>query len=271
INESQEIPSGQFSREGSEFRPLFLGFNELVRAERERSQFEKRLYEEEKLASLGRLTSGIAHEINNPLGGMFSALDTLERHGEKPGVRAKTVSLLKRGLSGIRDVVSSALLTYRPPQAPTPLQLGDLEDIRLLLRPELRRRRISLDWNVDVEAGLPVDSTPVRQILLNLLLNSCAASDPGSSIACTAIPYESGIRLTIQDNGPGLPAQALTFLNSQGPVSAPITDAAGLGLWIVKRLASETGGTVKATNPPGGGACITVQIAGHKEQLQDVA
>lgn len=268
---SQAIPDEEFPPEGSEFRSLFQGYNALVSAEQERSQLEKQLYDEERLASLGRLASGMAHEINNPLCGMFSALGTLERHGHTPEVRGKTIRLLKRGLSGIRDVVSSALLTYRPPKAPKPLLRRDLEDIRLLLRPELRRKNISLDWRNEVKAELPVDSTPVRQVLLNLLLNACSANASGGAILCVARPDAFGIELSVTDNGPGFPLPALEFLNAKTSASAPIADAEGLGLWIVRRLTAETGGIVEAANLPEGGASITVRLPALKEPLQNVA
>ncbi len=60
---------------------LFQGYNALVHAERERANLAMQLAEEEKLSSLGRLASGMAHEINNPLGGLFNAIDTLKTHG----------------------------------------------------------------------------------------------------------------------------------------------------------------------------------------------
>ena len=186
-------------------------------------------------------------------------------------MRAKSVSLLKRGLSGIRDVVSSALLTYRPPKEPTALRRNDLEDIRLLLHPELRRKKISLQWENGVKTELAVDSTPVRQILLNILLNSIAASETGGSISCEARPESDEVLLTVEDDGPGLPNRILKFLNADCPVSAPITDSEGLGLWIVKRLAGELGGSVEASNLPDKGVPISVSIPILREELRDVA
>ena len=55
----------------------------------------------------------MAHEINNPLGGLFNAIDTLKKHGDKSLVRTQSLSLIERGLFGIREVVQAALATYR--------------------------------------------------------------------------------------------------------------------------------------------------------------
>ena len=73
----------------------------------------KRLAEEKRLGSLGRLASAVAHEINNPLGGLFNALATLRSHGHLSSVRDGSLGLLERGLIGIRDVVRTTLTIYR--------------------------------------------------------------------------------------------------------------------------------------------------------------
>ena len=78
------IPAAQLPSADSEAGRLFRRFNEMAEAVTENAALAARLAEEKRLGSLGRLATGMAHEINNPLGGLFNAIDTLKKHGDKP-------------------------------------------------------------------------------------------------------------------------------------------------------------------------------------------
>jgi signal transduction histidine kinase len=248
------IPAGD-----TETGRLFNSFNQMARAVAEREALVTRLADEERLASLGRLASGVAHEINNPLGGLFNALDTLKVHGEKPYVRRSSIDLLDRGLRGIRDVVRSALATYRPDREPRDLLAADIEDLRLLVGPEARRREIGLAWSNALPREVAVAAFPVRQMVLNLLLNACRASPEHGTVALTAAVADGCLQIDIDDCGPGMPSQIAAFL-ADGDLPAPIARGTGLGLWVARKMARELGGTLVADRSPLGGARVRLEI-----------
>jgi signal transduction histidine kinase len=253
------IPASLMPRSGSEFRRLFERYNDMVRTIIERETLAMRLAEEEKLASLGRLTSGIAHEINNPLGGLFNAIDALKHHGARQDVRRTSISLLERGLAGIRDVVRAALHIYRTDKSPRILTSSDIEDLALLIQPELKRKKLNIDWICDVAGSVPVP-TSVRDLALNLLLNACAATPEGGKIGFSITCNRAALELRISDEGAGLPDSAKVYLESSNAGHAPIEERAGLGLWMVRRLADELGASVKVSSNGGRGTSISLAI-----------
>lgn len=271
--EVAEIGNDQIAREGSEFARLFRRYNALVHAVNEREAFAAKLAEEEKLASLGRLASGMAHEINNPLGGMFNALDTAKRHGEVATVRTTSLRLLEQGLKGIRAVVRSTLMTYRREESEDVLEVGALDDLRLLIAPEARRKALSVVWENDLTGDVRVSAGEVRQILLNLLLNAIAATGPGGSVRFRAAMSGSALTLQVADTGPGLPPDMVVFLHSQEASRAPIEDDGGLGLWMVRRLVRTLNGSIEACPAPQGGTTITISlpVGVDEEETRDVA
>ncbi len=266
---AEPIPDAKMPPPGSEAHRLYTAYNTLVMAEREREALSRTLAEEERLASLGRLSAGMAHEINNPLGGLFNALATLKRHGASPGARETAISLLERGLIGIRDVVAAALETYRPKRAERPFGPSDLEDIRLLVGPEVRRRRLSLAWSNALDDNIALSNAPLRQAVLNLLLNACAATPEGGALALAAEGDAQGLSIEVADSGGGLSEEAARVLTARRTALAPPA-AGGLGLWMVRSAVDELGGRIEIARGRLGGAAIRLSfITAAKEERVD--
>jgi signal transduction histidine kinase len=266
----EPIPQRYRRNVASEFGQLFDRFNAMARTLSERETLATQLAEQEKYAMLGRLASGMAHEVNNPLGGMLNAIDTIQAHGDDPAVVQTSLEFLKRGLAGIRNVVRAALVTYKG-GSDTVLTPAELDDLPFLVQHETGVRRLRLEWCNRVEEPLAIDGPAVRQIVLNLLLNACAASPIAGAVAVEAAPADSGLRITVSDEGPGLPAE-LAALLEQLETPAPSRDSKGLGLWTTAHLVRRLGGRV-AVERRGTGTrvVVTLPVVRTKETTRDAA
>jgi len=265
----EPIPEQSVESASGDYKRPFAAFNRLATAVAEREALQVRLAEEERLASLGRLASGMAHEINNPLGGIFNAIDTLKRHGEDAQVRGITIDLIDRGLKGIRDVVRAALMSYRAERDGRPLHPEDIEDLRLLIAPEARRRGVFLRWHSELFGTLPLHATTMRQILLNLVLNACQATPRDGWVAVSVTESHGAVVLQVDDEGLGMPPPARVMLTEQASRPAPIGKGTGLGLWMTNRLIREVAGMSTVESRPQGGTRITVTIPLRREMELD--
>lgn len=268
----EAIPEAKIGGRHSEFGRLFHRYNAMVDALNQRKALAAQLAKEEKMASLGRLASGMAHEINNPLGGMFNAIDTLDRHGADPAVRRTSLEILKRGLVGIRDVVRATLVTYKSSESDRGLRPSDLDDLRFLVRQEVTRRNLSVTWRNELPDTLDVPAGPVRQAVLNLLLNACAASPTAGRVTFHAAVRNGDLVLLVSDEGPGIPREIAAMLESKGTAAAPPVEGRGLGAWMVSRLMTDLGGRARATTDVGGGTQVEITLPITKQgDLRDVA
>ena len=215
------IPDEIVVAQNREFTAAFTRFNEMADAVGDREALAVRLAAEERAASLGRLASGLAHEINNPLGGLVAAVDTLRRHGADAEVRKGSVDLLDRGLNHLRDVVRAALVTHRPPEPAASLAPHELDDLRLLVEPEARRRDAVIVWSNEVGDRLAVPAAKLKQALLNLLVNAARATPAGGVIRFHAAVLASGLVVEVSDGGPGMPP---AYARSWPPRPHPGTD-----------------------------------------------
>jgi len=231
---------------GDEVGQLFLAYEAVLAKLREKAEFEKEMVKSERMAAVGRLTAGIAHEINNPLGGMLNAISTLKRHGSPDPVTQKTISLLERGLSQIRETVAALLVEARVKSRP--LSASDLDDVRILVVPAVHKQGTQLSWTVDLNDSVALPSTLVRQVLINLLLNAITAAGPGGQVAVRALASAARFDLVVENTGaPLLPEQLARLFE---PFTSFSESGNGLGLWICYQIVTQLGGTIGAESSP---------------------
>jgi len=256
---SAAIPEDRIGNERSEFGRLFRQCNEMSRALDERERLARRLAEEEKLAVLGKLASGMAHEVNNPLGGLFTTVDTVRRHGDDPSVRERSLAILERGLRDISSVVRSALVTYKGARDPSVLSRSEIDDLQHLVRAHMARRHLRLEWSNALPANVDAPSVAIRQIALNLLWKACEAAPAGGVIRFDVRADDASVRLCVCDQGPGLPETMARLLTNPDPAAAPPEGRTGLGLWTAARLPGEIGGSARVDSPTDGGARLAIR------------
>jgi signal transduction histidine kinase len=202
----------------------------------QREKAEARALTTERLAAVGRLTAAVAHEINNPLAGLLTATQTLRLHGGTDSIRERTLSLLERGLQQIRTTVAALL-----PQArieDRPLEPGDLDDVVTLIQTTAARQTVRLDTQLDVESALRVPSAPVRQVMLNMLLNALKAAGENGHVGAVLQADAERVQFSVSNSGHPLSYEAFhETLASQNN-----GDPRGFGLWVCQELASHYGG-----------------------------
>jgi len=187
------------------------------------------------------VAAGMAHEINNPLGGMLNAIGTYRKHGDNPEVAQRTLDLLDRGLAQLRNTVQALLVNARLEDRMLTAQ--DLEDVRTLVEPQARKQGVRLVWDCPLEEPSGVPSSQIRQVLMNLVLNALRATPEEGQVQVTCSCKQESLELAVSDTGRGIPAHQREHLFE------PFLDQAqgtGLGLWVSFQIVTGLGGSIEA-------------------------
>lgn len=244
-----EIPAQEDVRvyeSRDEIGQLGAAFKNMLQGLREKQLLEREMMVSERLAAVGRLAAGVAHEINNPLGGMLNAISTYRRHGSDDPLAGRTLSLVERGLLQIKDTVSALLVEARVQSHPLTPQ--DIEDTHTLVQTDANRKQVRVDWRNGVEETLPLPSTLVRQVLINLMLNAIQAAPPEGAVACRVEREGQALRMQVGNNGEHIPQERMEHLFE--PFSSQREDGHGIGLWVTWQIVQQLGGEIVAESVP---------------------
>ncbi len=209
---------------------------------------EQEMIASERLAAVGRVSAAIAHEINNPLGGMLNAIDTARLHGEPNRFTLKTLDLLERGLQQIRTTVSALLVEARldSPQ----LSAQDWQDLRTLIQPQLGARGLHLKWDVDLPRfeRLPLPAHLIRQLVLNILLNAVKFAADDSEVQLGVGIKDGHLLVSVANAGAPIAPDVLGQLFEPFVVATERDGkrSFGLGLWVCYQIVQQLRGTITA-------------------------
>jgi signal transduction histidine kinase len=225
----------------------------------ERVSMRQTLERMERLASLGRLSAGIAHEVRNPLTGISLLLDELhDRLLANPGDQV----LIRRALEEIErleGLIGELLNFASVPQ--TQLEPGDLgsvlRDTLFLFRKQCQRAGIILHDELPATLPpLPLDSGKMKQAFLNLLTNALEAMPAGGELWVNAVFPGEQLGIVIRDNGEGIPAERIPLIFE--PFYTSKGEGTGLGLSITHNIISDHGGRIQVQSRPGQGSTFTL-------------
>jgi two-component system, NtrC family, sensor kinase len=230
-----------------ELGSLFNTYNKMLADLKSKEELERQVVQSDRLAALGQLAAGVAHEINNPLGGMLMAIDTLKQQGVAEPRTAKTIALLERGLGQIKDTVGALLVEARVNSRN--LTPNDIEDVLVLILPQVRRKTLHLEWQSDVAADVALPATLVRQVLINLLLNAVRAAAYQGQVACRIGLADGALQISVANDGKVLSNEQMGHLFE--PFSPLSEDGHGLGLWVSYQIVHQLDGKITASRNGG--------------------
>ena len=213
----------------------------------EKETLKREIVVSERLAAVGRLAAGIAHEINNPLGGMLNAINTFKRHGADAAMTGRTLSLLERGLLQIKNTVAALLVEARVEDHALTRQ--DIEDTHTLVLGNAHARSVRFDWDNDIVEPIEVPSTLVRQILINLMLNAVQAAGVSGDAAAHVYRDSRLLHIAVTNGGAHIPPERMEYLFE--PFLPQRADGHGLGLWVTYQIVHQLGGEVDVSSEPG--------------------
>lgn len=237
---------------------LIQTFQGMARGLAEKRMLERELATAEKLAALGGIAAGVAHEVNNPLAGMLNCIDTLEKYPDDPTLVPRYIPLIKKGLYRIHSIVRGLLAELRIEDDGHWGSGECLDDIRELVLAETQGRAVDLEWANGLGCETHLQCKRIQQVVFNLLKNAVQAVDNGGRVAFRAFQTERDVVFEVEDDGVGIPAEHLSRLFDPFFTDKPA--GTGLGLWITYRLVQGMGGTIEVESEPGLGSLFRIRI-----------
>jgi signal transduction histidine kinase len=235
-----------FAESKDEIGQLAKSFKTMLVELKEKEQLQQQVITSDRLAALGRLAAGVAHEINNPLGGMLNAISTFKRHGEQDPIALKTLSILERGLLQIKDTVAALLVEARAQTRH--FDLRDVTDICTLVQSDTEKKQISFTREIDIFVAQPISSTLVRQVIINLLLNAFNATQQHGHVHLHIYRDSQHLFIDVHNDGSHIPQDKVSYLFE--PFTSLKEGGSGLGLWVIYQIVQQLGGLITVQSEP---------------------
>ncbi|MBW1990164.1 MAG: PAS domain S-box protein [Deltaproteobacteria bacterium] len=244
---------------------FFRDLRQQLKMEKELKQTQMQLLQAEKMSSLGKLAAGVAHQLNNPLGGIILYARLLQEEYDLPRAAREDLARIVEGAQRSKDIVKQLLEFARQTRHETrPENINQaLERTLFLLENQ------SLFQNIDIQRRLdetlppvPCDAQQLNQAFMNIILNAAEAMDGNGTLILATRAAQNGeyAEVEIADTGPGIPEQDLPRLFEPFFTTKEQGRGTGLGLSLAYGIVANHGGTIQAKNRPEGGASFILRL-----------
>ncbi len=252
-----------------ELAEMGSAFNRMTDIIQRNKEIEANLAQQGKMASLGVLSSGVAHEINNPLGVILGYAGYLESKMSEDDPNYQYIHEIKRESKRCKKIVQD-LLSYARTPRPTiePTDINDLlQQIVDFAANHTDMRGITI--STALASGLPpveLDGDQMRQVAINLILNAGGAMPDGGTLTVSTEAVDARhVRITFSDSGCGIPAESLEKIFE--PFYTTKARGTGLGLAITRQIIEQHHGEIHIDSVVGSGTHVTVTLPTEREEL----
>lgn len=241
-------------------------YEELRAYVRQVEESHRMLIQAEKMATVGRLTASIAHEINNPLQSVRNCLHLAGRNELPIETRQEYMSLAQDELERLMNTVQRMLEFYRP--GALSKKFADINEliqrVLKLLDPEINNSNISIHLKLSSRLKpTPVVSDQIQQVILNLVLNAVEAMPDGGDIYLETRQRKQGVEIVVEDTGTGIPLEDAQKVFE--PFVSSKEKGTGLGLTVSYGIITAHGGSLELINGRGKGACFRILLPADME------
>lgn len=249
------------------FVGIFVDLKDRLDMERQLRQTQEQLLQSEKLAAMGRLTSQIAHELNNPLYGIMNTLELMKTEIPPENRRRKLLEMSLSEIVRLADMLRKMLTFSKPDQEKKqPVSINSvLEGIMMLYRKQLQEHDIKLKEKL-AEDLPPVyaSANQLRQVVLNLIANARDAMPQGGELIVETRSEGDRVIINVIDNGTGIKEDNLSRIFDTFYTTKDSVKGVGLGLSVCYGFIKDHGGDIKVQSQWGEGTTFTVILPAYK-------
>jgi len=246
-----------------------LGVLGIARDVTDTKKLEQQIQNSEKLASVGKLAAGVAHEINNPLGGILNCLYNLRKGTVSPARQEEYLASMEDGLRRVQKIVRQLLdfsQQHEPELSSTNIN-AVVERVLVLTNHALLANQIRLDKQLRSDLPqLMVDRHMIEQVLMNLILNAVQAIKGGGTITIRTRVNEGICQIDIEDTGCGIPPNVLPRIFDPFFTTKGTGEGTGLGLSVSLGIVERHGGQIRVDSEVGKGTVFTVCLPMARER-----